>query len=194
MQPVYTITHTFLDLIQRHDVFPASLNHSELINTPKEQIPEVLKKHWPEILMQYVGVATIAICGILMAIIVPLAGFCVCCCRCAGKCGASNITYDKKGDACKRLTVGILLSVFVVAAMFGVVSAFVNNQVKYFPRCLEPTSAHLPTTDLFENVISAHIIKSITAHYMITNSVCGYEEKRKVKKIRGTRLILHETL
>ena len=131
MQHVYTITHTFLDLIMRKDVFPASLNHSQLFDTPKPQVisVEAVKQHWPEILLHYVGVATIAICGIIMAVVVPVAGFCVCCCRCADKCGASNVTYDKKGDACKRLTVGVILSVFVVAAMFGVVSAFVTNQV-----------------------------------------------------------------
>jgi hypothetical protein len=38
MQHVYTITHTFLDLIQRRDVFPPSLNETVLLETPKEQV------------------------------------------------------------------------------------------------------------------------------------------------------------
>ena len=72
---------------------------------------------------------TCAICGLFAAIAVPFAGFCVCCCRCAGKCGGYPEHFDKRGDACRRVSLGILLSVFVVAAMFGVVSAFVTNQV-----------------------------------------------------------------
>ena len=57
-----------------------------------------------------------------------VAMFCVCCCRCAGKCGGYPEHFDKRADSCKRPFFGIILSVFVIAAMFGVVSAFVTNQ------------------------------------------------------------------
>ena len=46
-------------------------------------------------------------------------GFCLCCCRCAGKCGAYPQHFDKRRDACKRSLLGVILSVFVIAAMFG---------------------------------------------------------------------------
>lgn len=83
-------------------------------------------------MLQYVGVLTVAIFGILLALIIPLIGFFFCCCRCAGKCGAHPDTpYDKKSDACKRVTLGIILSIFVIAAVFGSVSAFVCNQYSY---------------------------------------------------------------
>lgn len=49
-------------------------------------------------------------------------------CRCAGKCGAYPEHFDKRGDACKRSSLGVILSIFVIAAMFGVVTAFVTNQ------------------------------------------------------------------
>ena len=94
--------------------------------------------------MQYIGVITCAICGILAAIAVPFAGFCVCCCRCAGKCGGYPEHFDKRGDACRRVSLGIFLSVFVIAAMFGVVSAFVTNQVN---------NALLINLSLFTNTI-----------------------------------------
>jgi prominin 1 len=128
MNHVYSITHTFLDLIQRSEVLPDSLNASILLDTPKNNMPDLFKRHWQELLIQYIGVATASICGILMAILIPLAGFCLCCCRCAGKCGAYPQHFDKRGDACKRMTLGVFMSIFTIAAMFGVVTAFVTNQ------------------------------------------------------------------
>ena len=62
------------------------------------QLPKLLEDHWEELLLQYIGVVTASICGILLALLIPLAGFCLCCCRCAGKCGAypehfNNFSY-----------------------------------------------------------------------------------------------------
>ncbi len=136
MHHVYAITHTFLDLIQRDQILPASLNATHLFSslnslgqgqqTPKLTL-KILEENWEELLLQYIGLVTAGICGLLMALAIPLAGFCVCCCRCAGKCGAYPEHFDKRGDACKRLSLGIVLSSFVIAAMFGVVTAFVTN-------------------------------------------------------------------
>ena len=94
-----------------------------------------MSQHWDDILLQYIGLTTAAIFGLLLAIIFPIIGFFFCCCRCAGRCGAHPEThYDKKSDSCKRVTLGTILSVFVIAAVFGAVSAFVCNQViKLFP-------------------------------------------------------------
>ena len=92
------------------------------------QLPKLLEDHWEELLLQYIGVVTASICGILLALLIPLAGFCLCCCRCAGKCGAYPEHFDKRGDACKRVCLGVVLSAFVIVAMFGVVTAFVTNQ------------------------------------------------------------------
>ena len=93
---------------------------------------KLLSEHWEDLLLQYVGLITAAIFGILLALIIPLIGFFFCCCRCAGKCGAYPEThYDKKSDSCKRVVLGILLSFFVIAAVFGVVSAFVCNHYTY---------------------------------------------------------------
>lgn len=98
----------------------------------KDDILKLLSENWEDILLQYIGLVTAAIFGILLAIFIPLIGFFFCCCRCAGKCGAYPEThYDKKSDSCKRVALGIILSLFVIAAIFGVVSAFVCNQYSY---------------------------------------------------------------
>jgi len=155
MHHVYTITHTFLDLILRKDVLPYSFNASVISETPKRELPNLLKEHWEELLLQYIGVVTVAICGILMALAIPVAGFCLCCCRCAGKCGAYPEHFDKRGDACKRASLGVILSIFVIAAMFGVVTAFVTNQYaheglmmlpKRLQRAADDTSLYLDNT------------------------------------------------
>ena len=85
MHHVYAITHTFLDLIQRTNVLPDSLNATAVLATPPRKLPSLLKDHWEELLLQYIGVVTVSICGVLLALLIPLAGFCLCCCRCAGK-------------------------------------------------------------------------------------------------------------
>lgn len=75
MHHVYTITHTFLDLIQRDRILPDSLNASVILDTiSKDQLPMLLKDHWQELLLQYIGIVTAAICGLLMAISIPVAG------------------------------------------------------------------------------------------------------------------------
>merc|ERR1719336_1091870 len=135
MEHVYLIVHTFLDLILRDNVLPRGLNTSQVISAARGGQDPSLKlvaDHWQDLLLQYIGVLTIALFGIFLALILPVIGFFFCCCRCAGRCGAYPDThYDKKSDRCKRVSLGILLSFFVIAVVFGTVSAFVTNQYTY---------------------------------------------------------------
>merc|ERR1719334_1984881 len=135
LEHVYLIVHTFLDLILRDNVLPRGLNTSQVISAVQggeEPSLKLAAKHWQDLLLQYIGVLTIALSGILLAIALPVIGFFFCCCRCAGRCGAYPEThYDKKSDGCKRVSLGILLSVFVIAVVFGTVSAFVTNHYTY---------------------------------------------------------------
>eukprot|EP00092_Neocalanus_flemingeri_P012480 GFUD01013453.1.p1 GENE.GFUD01013453.1~~GFUD01013453.1.p1 ORF type:complete len:941 (-),score=227.62 GFUD01013453.1:453-3275(-) len=135
MEHVYLLTNTFLDLIQRDDVLPKGINTSMIINAVGEgpaSTLQFMKAHWQDLLLQYIGVLTTGVFGLLLAIILPLIGLFFCCCRCAGKCGAyPDSHYDKRSDACKRFFTGVLLSVFVIAAMFGSVCAFVTNHYTF---------------------------------------------------------------
>ena len=158
MQHVYTLTHLFLDLILRQGVLPQSVDVESLFARP---IPlgrfkkDFFDQYREELLIQYIGVVTVAVCGVIGAIAIPIAGICVCCCRCAGKCGGYPEHFDKKGDACRRVFLGVVLSVFVIAAMFGVVSAFVTNHythrgMKHLPKkffdATDDTSQYLENT------------------------------------------------
>merc|ERR1719495_592256 len=135
MEHVYLIVHTFLDLILRDNVLPRGLNTSQVISAVQggeEPSLKLAADHWQDLLLQYIGVLTIALFGIFLALLLPVIGFFFCCCRCAGRCGAYLDThYDKKSDRCKRVSLGIFLSFFVIAVVFGTVSAFVTNQYTY---------------------------------------------------------------
>jgi len=135
MEQVYWLTNTFLDLILRDNVLPAAINSSDIIdavNRGPEATLSLVKEHWQDLLLQYIGLLTAVIVGILLAVCLPFVGFIVCCCRCAGKCGAYPETYyDKKSDSCKRFCTGFLLCVFVIAVVFGSACAFLTNQYKY---------------------------------------------------------------
>ena len=77
MHHVYTITHTFLDLILRKEVLPKSLNATVILKTIENDpgdLPNILENHWEELLLQYIGVITASICGLLMALAIPFAG------------------------------------------------------------------------------------------------------------------------
>eukprot|EP00096_Caligus_rogercresseyi_P016369 TRINITY_DN900_c2_g1_i1.p1 TRINITY_DN900_c2_g1~~TRINITY_DN900_c2_g1_i1.p1 ORF type:complete len:971 (-),score=312.63 TRINITY_DN900_c2_g1_i1:397-3309(-) len=125
MEHLYALTHTFIDLITKEDVLPASVQPQadQLISQPGVQLQET----WKEFLLHYIGVLTLAILGVLAAVIIPVVGFCFCCCRCAGKCGGYPQTFDKKSDSCKRGFLGVFLSILVIGAMFCVITTFVTN-------------------------------------------------------------------
>ena len=66
-----------------------------------------------------------------------------------------KIVFFQRGDACKRASLGVIMSVFVIAAMFGVVTAFVTNQYaheglmtlpKRLQRATDDTSEYLDNT------------------------------------------------
>ena len=117
MEQAYWLTNTFLDLILRDNVLPASINTSMIITAatrgPEESL-KLVKDHWKDLLLQYIGLLTAVIVGLLLAVCLPLTGFIVCCCRCAGKCGAYPDPYYDK--VCKKKWQGkIEISLFFFA-------------------------------------------------------------------------------
>ena len=81
MEHVYLLTNTFLDLIQRDDVLPKGINTSMIISAVGEgptACLQFLKLHWQDFLLQYIGVLTTGIFGLLLAIFLPLIGIIIC--------------------------------------------------------------------------------------------------------------------
>jgi len=136
MEHVYKITNTFLSIIQRKDMMPIGLNISMVaraISAGPESSLSFLSSHWQQLLLQHIGVLTALVFGLLLAGLLPLVGFFFCCCRCCcGRCGSQpSSPYDKRGDGCRRVSLGLLLSLFVIAALFGSVCSFVTNYYTY---------------------------------------------------------------
>lgn len=54
------------------------------LSTEPEVMAEQGRMHWRTILAHYAGIISIAVLGLLLAVIIPVVGLFVCCCRCAG--------------------------------------------------------------------------------------------------------------
>ena len=118
------------------------------VNDGPTGVINLVRENWQSLLLQYIGLLTAVVVGVLLALFLPFigeteskkfknifqncSGLIVCCCRCAGKCGAYPDTYyDKKSDSCRRFCTGVTLSLLVITVMFGCACAFLTNQYKY---------------------------------------------------------------
>ena len=52
--------------------------------------------------------------GVLFIIIMPIVGFCFCCCRCCGNCGGDMSQEEKPNNNCKRAVFGAILTVITL--------------------------------------------------------------------------------
>lgn len=74
-----------------------------------------------------VGLLVCCAFGILFCILMPIVGFCFCCCRCCGKCGGDMMQMDDPGNACKRAVFAIILLIITLLMLSGVLLTFVCN-------------------------------------------------------------------
>ena len=78
---VLLITFFFVSLL-----FDAGIQ----LSTDPEVMLEQGKTKWQVILTHYAGILAVAVVGLIIAIAVPITGFFICCCRCAGEIIALN--------------------------------------------------------------------------------------------------------
>ena len=77
MEQVYWLTNTFIDLIIRDQVLPATINISTIRSAVRgglEDTVDLVKTHWQDLLLQYVGLLTAVIVGLLTALCLPVVG------------------------------------------------------------------------------------------------------------------------
>ena len=77
MEQVYWLTNTFIDLIIRDDVLPATINltmiHTAVMGGLEDTV-ELVRSHWQDLLLQYVGLLTAVVVGLLTALCLPVVG------------------------------------------------------------------------------------------------------------------------
>ncbi|XP_026518804.2 prominin-1-A-like, partial [Terrapene carolina triunguis] len=82
---------------------------------------------YKEVLVYEVGFLVCTAIGLLFIILMPLVGFCFCCCRCCGNCGGKMYQKQSKRTGCRRraLFASVLLVTTLILA--GNVCAFISN-------------------------------------------------------------------
>ena len=81
--------------------------------------------------------------------------------------------YDKRGDGCRRVGLGLLLSLFVVAALFGSVCSFVTNYYTY-------SGAQQVTTRMGASLEDASLYLQHTDQSFDTLLVTNFQEMEEV--------------
>ncbi|XP_065649942.1 prominin-1-A isoform X2 [Hydra vulgaris] len=66
--------------------------------------------------------------GLLFVILMPIIGFCFCCCRCCNKCGGAMFQSDKESKKYAKCTImSLLLLVMTIFMLCGILFMFVTN-------------------------------------------------------------------
>ncbi|XP_001946597.2 prominin-like protein isoform X2 [Acyrthosiphon pisum] len=136
MGHLYFITNKFIQYILSDQAFPEGFIDVEGDNTI--QI-DYLSHEWPILVSHYWASATVLVAGLVFAVLMPLIGLTLCCCRCTGGCGSRSQPFDAKYDSCKRQFYGMILAGLTILISFGVVCTFVSNEY------LEDGVKELPT-------------------------------------------------
>lgn len=125
MSPLYDVTNYILDIVVGKDLIPPG--YLTLAEQEIKAGPKIEKGEWGDLLKTYWGILLIVLITGLIVVLMPIIGFCFCCCRCTGGCGGRTQPFDKKHDGCRRGFWGLLLITATSLLIFGVVASFVTN-------------------------------------------------------------------
>ncbi|XP_025422420.1 prominin-like protein isoform X2 [Sipha flava] len=125
MGHLYFVTNKFIQYILSDQAFPEGFVDVEGGNTIQV---DYLSQQWPTLVSHYWASASVLVAGLVFAVLMPLIGLTLCCCRCTGGCGSRSQPFDAKYDSCKRQFYGIILAGLTILISFGVVCTFVSNE------------------------------------------------------------------
>lgn len=170
MGPLYNLTNLAIRLFVDTDPVPEGYL---IVQEGSIQLgPNVQENNWGPLLREYWAVLLITVISVLLIVLMPIIGLCLCCCRCFGGCGGRTQPFDKKHDTCRRVLLGLLLICTTSSLVFGVVVAFATNS--YLQHGLEniTTSARYGVDDTreFLKSTSRHISQLLETNYQELNS------------------------
>lgn len=120
LQPWYNFANSFIGTVLSKD--PYGL----LIKIKEDGLKEDVIKN--DIIKSYaMGMIVCVGIGILFCVLMPIVGFCFCCCRCCGKCGGEMSQKERSNNGCKRAVFAVILTVITLLMFTGVLLTFVCN-------------------------------------------------------------------
>uniref|UniRef100_A0A1Q3FI76 Putative conserved plasma membrane protein n=2 Tax=Culex tarsalis TaxID=7177 RepID=A0A1Q3FI76_CULTA len=170
MGPLYNLTNIVIRLFVDTDPVPEGYL---IVQEGNIQLgPNVQENNWGPLLREYWAVLLVTVISVLLIVLMPIVGLCLCCCRCFGGCGGRTQPFDKKHDTCRRVLLGLLLICTTSSLVFGVVIAFATNS--YLQHGVEniTTSARYGVDDTreFLKSTSRHISQLLETNYQELNS------------------------
>ncbi|KAK8766627.1 hypothetical protein V5799_006597 [Amblyomma americanum] len=114
MDHLYSIVTHFAGLVAKPGVPEELLKDDQLFKDPVH----VFWNRWREFTPMFKGMLILLGIGLSLALVVPLVGVLVLCCRCCCKrCGGADNVPEKKGDAARRGWRGVVLFLLAVVLL-----------------------------------------------------------------------------
>jgi len=205
---VYELTNSFLYVLTVTDDADSGFNLTAMIEAAASMDPEsffqdYMASHWQELALYKIGFLICVAVGIAFIVLMPIIGFCFCCCRSCGRCGSKSDPMDDKNDNCKRATCSILLFIFTVFVLLSVVACFVTcsrfvDGVKEAPRDVRSEVALIEgvKNEMAEDVNKEALIEYEKAGVKILAAIddAGMSVKEQIGKLSGLTPVLDKAL
>ncbi|OCT70038.1 hypothetical protein XELAEV_180369611mg, partial [Xenopus laevis] len=120
------MVHSYLDIVQRNAFPPYFLgNLQDFLRNVQDTSASGVKVK--EVLTYEIGFLIALAVGVLFFILMPLTGFCFCCCRCCGNCGGKMHQKQIKKMTCKRRFIYLFLLCITLIMLAGNICMFYSN-------------------------------------------------------------------